>query len=136
MLAGRQADDQAVEIVRQLDLAREARLVRHLIGEIQHGLLHVGLLGDLVGEGVLWVKLTPYRPSTDYPQYRDVQPLHKHLLNINPERLLWGSDWPHINMERDVPDAGHLLDLLHDWTPDAHQLQRILVDNPAALYGF
>ena len=94
------------------------------------------LMCDLVGEGVLWVKLTPYRPSTDYPQYRDVQPLHKHLLNINPERLLWGSDWPHINMERDVPDAGHLLDLLHDWTPDAHQLQRILVDNPAALYGF
>ena len=54
----------------------------------------------------------------------------------NPDALLWGSDWPYVRMDDKSPDAGALLDLFHDWVPDAAVRQRILVDNPAALYGF
>ncbi|WP_186332396.1 amidohydrolase family protein [Bordetella genomosp. 13] len=96
---------------------------------------HFALMCELVAEGHLWVKLTPYRPSQRPPGYEDVRPLHEHLVRINPQRLLWGSDWPHINLAA-PPDAGRLLDLFFDWTADARARQAILVDNPAALYGF
>lgn len=88
----------------------------------------------LVADGHLWVKLTPYRPSLAYPNYDDMRPYHERLLKANPDRMLWGSDWPHINMEKDVPDAGHLVDLLVAWTPNRDILHKILVSNPARLY--
>lgn len=93
-------------------------------------------LCGLVADGYLWVKLTPYRPSLAYPDYDDMRPYHERLLQANPDRMLWGSDWPHINMDRDVPDAGHLVDLLAAWTKDRDMLHKILVSNPARLYGF
>lgn len=102
------------------------------------GVEHSGfkLLCKLVQEGYLWVKLTPYRCSTLYPDYPDVRPFHEKLVQANPDRLLWGSDWPHINMSKDIPDPGHLLDLLAQWTPDQKVLEKILVSNPARIYGF
>ena len=57
-------------------------------------------------------------------------------MKANPDQLLWGSDWPHINMSKDIPDPGHLVDLLAQWTADKDQIRKILVDNPARLYGF
>ena len=58
------------------------------------------------------------------------------LVAANPERLLWGSDWPHVNMNgRAMPNDGDLFDLLADWVPDEAVRRRILVDNPRALYG-
>jgi 2-pyrone-4,6-dicarboxylate lactonase len=84
----------------------------------------------------LWVKLIPYRVSLRYPDYEDVAPFHRALVAANPERVIWGSDWPHVHMQRDLPDEGHLLDLLYDWTGDDDVCRRILVDNPARLYGF
>lgn len=93
-------------------------------------------LCQLVKEGYLWVKLTPYRCSTLYPDYPDVRPFHEKLIQANPDRLLWGSDWPHINMSKDIPDPGHLVDLLAQWTTDREILEKILVKNPARLYGF
>lgn len=93
-------------------------------------------LCQLVKEGYLWVKVTPYRCSTLYPDYPDVRPFHEKLVQANPDRLLWGSDWPHINMSKDIPDPGHLVDLLAQWTPDQEVLKKILVTNPAKLYGF
>jgi len=93
-------------------------------------------LCGLIADGLLYVKLTPYRPSRMAPHYQDMRPFHEQLVSIRPDRLLWGSDWPHIHMAENVPDAGRLLDLLHDWTADAVLLDRILVRNPQALYGF
>jgi predicted TIM-barrel fold metal-dependent hydrolase len=91
----------------------------------------------LVGEGDAYVKLSAvYRLSTQYPDYADARPLHDALLRANPERLLWGTDWPHPSIAADVmPDDGHLLDLFHDWTPDETMRRRILVDTPARLFG-
>ncbi|WP_296942966.1 amidohydrolase [uncultured Massilia sp.] len=86
--------------------------------------------------GDAWVKLTLCRVSQQAPAYPDLRPFHDALLQANPARLLWGSDWPYVRMGERSPDAGALLDLFHDWVPDAALRRRILVDNPAALYGF
>lgn len=87
-------------------------------------------------DGQVWIKLTLCRVSTQAPGYPDVKPFHDALVAANPARLLWGSDWPFVRMGEDSPDAGALLDLFHAWVPDAAIRRRILVDNPAALFGF
>jgi predicted TIM-barrel fold metal-dependent hydrolase len=91
----------------------------------------------LVGDGHVHAKLSgAYRLSEQFPDYPDARPFHAALLRANPERLLWGTDWPHPQIDAAVmPDDGHLLDLFFDWTPDARQRQRILVDTPARLFG-
>jgi len=90
-----------------------------------------------VGNGECWVKVSgAHRLSQRAPDYEDARPFHEALVRANPERLVWGSDWPHPRMEGEMPDAGHLFELLHAWTPDQATRQRILVANPAKLYGF
>jgi 2-pyrone-4,6-dicarboxylate lactonase len=91
----------------------------------------------LVGDGYAHVKLSAaYRLSTQFPDYPDARPFHDALLRANPERLLWGTDWPHPSIPGEImPDDGHLLDLFHDWTPDAETRRRILVETPARLFG-
>jgi predicted TIM-barrel fold metal-dependent hydrolase len=90
----------------------------------------------LVGEGAVHVKVSaPYRVSKQFPDYADARALHEALLRANPERLMWGTDWPHPSIAADVmPDDGHLLDLFMDWTPDADVRRRILVNTPARLF--
>ena len=91
----------------------------------------------LLGEGGCWVKVSgAHRLSNSAPDYPEARAFHKALVAANPDQLVWGSDWPHPRIEADMPDAGHLLDLFNDWTPDASVRKRILVDNPARLYGF
>ncbi|MGZ3320500.1 MAG: amidohydrolase family protein, partial [Xanthobacteraceae bacterium] len=70
------------------------------------------------------------------PDYPDARPFHTALVAENPDRLVWGGDWPHPRMEEEMPDVGHLLDLFMEWTPDAAIRQRILVGNPQRLYDF
>lgn len=93
---------------------------------------------DLVREGRTWVKFTaPYRITarTTAP-YDDVIPFAHALLEAQPERILWGTDWPHPICPVPMPNDGDLTDHLADWLPDARIRQRVLVDNPAKLYGF
>ena len=93
----------------------------------------------LVDTGRCWVKLSaPYETSrTGAPGYEDVSRLARALAKHAPERMLWASNWPHPSAPPDaVPDDADLLDLLLDWAPDDVALRKILVDNPAALYGF
>jgi 2-pyrone-4,6-dicarboxylate lactonase len=87
-------------------------------------------------EGWLWVKLVLCRCSPAFPHYADLRPFHDALIGAKPERLVWGSDWPHLRLADRAPDIGHLLDLFRDWVPDEALRQRILVDNPRVLYGF
>ena len=94
-------------------------------------------LVKLVGDGGCWVKLSgAHRLSNNAPDYPEAKPFHEALVRANPERLVWGSDWPHPRIEGAMPDAGKLLDLFNEWTPDAVTRRRILADNPAKLYGF
>lgn len=90
----------------------------------------------LVGEGQAHVKLSgAYRLSQCFPDYPDARPFHDKLLAANPERLLWGTDWPHTSIPAEImPDDGALLDLFQDWTPRAEDRSRILVETPARLF--
>ena len=67
---------------------------------------------------------------------RDNSAMLDALVAANPERLVWGGDWPHPRVEGEMPDAGHLFELFQAWTPEAATQHRILVSNPATLYGF
>ena len=92
---------------------------------------------NLIGEGGCWVKLSgAHRLSQNAPDYPDAQPFHEALVKANPERLVWGGDWPHPRLEGEMPDAGHLFELFQLWTPDQATQLKILVTNPAKLYGF
>ncbi|GAA4330362.1 amidohydrolase family protein [Pigmentiphaga soli] len=93
---------------------------------------------DLLDTGRVWVKLSGpmYCSRQEFP-YADIVPFAHALVRHAPERLVWGSDWPHLHMkERSMPNDGHLLDLLLDWVPDAATRDAILAANPARLYGF
>ena len=94
-----------------------------------------GLL-RLMQRGRVWTKLTgPYRVSTDPLPYPSVDIFAKHLVQEAPERIVWGSDWPHVMVKGNMPNDGDLLDLLFDWVPDATKREKILVDNAAELYN-
>lgn len=90
----------------------------------------------LVGDGAAHVKVSAaYRVSQRYPDYDDARALHAALLAANPERLMWGTDWPHPSIDAAVmPDDGHLLDLFCAWTPDEGMRRTILVETPARLF--
>lgn len=93
----------------------------------------------LLDTGRCWVKLSgAYETSkTGGPKYEDVSVLARALVKHAPERMLWASNWPHPSAPKDnVPDDADLLDLLLDWAPDVAIRKKILVDNPANLYGF
>lgn len=93
----------------------------------------------LVDTGRCWVKLAAaYETSkTGAPAYEDVSRLARALVKHAPGRMLWASNWPHPSAPKDqVPDDADLLDLLLDWAPDEATRRKILVDNPAQLYGF
>ncbi len=90
----------------------------------------------LLENGRCWTKLTGYRPSVAGPPYADVLPLARHFIEHAVDRCVWGSDWPHTNIEGFMPDDGDLLDQLGEWAADPAVRKKILVDNPAALYRF
>lgn len=84
-----------------------------------------------------WVKLSgAYRLSQQQPPYRDLIPYILELVAARPDRIVWASDWPHAFLKGKMPNTTDLLDALGDWVPDEAARRRILVDNPAALYGF
>jgi 2-pyrone-4,6-dicarboxylate lactonase len=79
-------------------------------------------------------RIAARRPT---PTIQDARLLHEALVATNPDQLIWGTDWPHPQVPGEkMPNDGHLLDLFNAWTPDVAIRRRILVDNPARLYGF
>ncbi len=92
----------------------------------------------LVEERRAWVKLSgPYRLSSQATApWADTLPLAEAIVGTDPERCVWATDWPHPALKSVMPDDGDLMDVLAQWVPDARVRQRILVDNPAVLYGF
>ena len=91
----------------------------------------------LVDKGRTWVKLSvTYDNTVDGPPtYADVTRVAQAYVQAAPERMVWGSNWPHPN-ETKKPDDAALFDLLAQWAPSAATRQRILVENPERLYGF
>ena len=91
----------------------------------------------MLDKGRTWMKLSGAYMDTNSgaPAYADKRAVAEAYLKAAPERMVWGSDWPHPT-ERDKPNDATLFDLLTEWAPDAALRQRILVTNPEALYGF
>lgn len=91
----------------------------------------------LIERGRTWLKLSaPYEVSREgAPRYADVSRLARAAVKAAPERMIWGSNWPHVSAAI-PPDDADLLDLLLGWAPEEGTRRRILVVNPAALYGF
>jgi predicted TIM-barrel fold metal-dependent hydrolase len=88
-----------------------------------------------MGDERCWVKISGAERLTAHgtPPYDDVVPFARELVTAAPDRVLWGTDWPHPNV-RHMPDDGDLIDLLADFAPDPAARDRILVDNPRQLY--
>jgi len=84
----------------------------------------------------VWSKVTcPERLSIEGPPaYGDVVPFARRLVERFPERVLWGTDWPHPNMKSHMPDDGHLVDFIPKIAPTPELQQKLLVDNPMRLY--
>ena len=104
---------------------------------------------SLVQSGKAYVKVSaPYRGSTQAPDYADMAPLAKALIAANPQRILWGSDWPHADTSPEArnPETGlssrlkiddvAVLNQLGAWLPTIPQRRVVLVENPARLYGW
>jgi predicted TIM-barrel fold metal-dependent hydrolase len=84
-----------------------------------------------------WVKVCgAERISTAGPPFHDAIPFARALIDAAPDRVLWGTDWPHPNVGRHMPDDGELAGLLPLMAPDESVRQKLLVSNPARLYDF
>jgi len=82
-----------------------------------------------------WIKICgAERVSVGKRPFRDAVPFAQALIAIDSKRLLWGTDWPHPNITRDMPNDGELVDLLAEMCPDESIRKRILVDNPTTMY--
>jgi predicted TIM-barrel fold metal-dependent hydrolase len=91
----------------------------------------------MLDKGRTWMKLSGAYMDTNSgpPRYADKLAVAQAYLTAAPERMVWGSDWPHPT-EKEKPNDATLFDLLAEWAPDAALRQDILVTNPEVLYGF
>jgi 2-pyrone-4,6-dicarboxylate lactonase len=131
------------DLTRHLDLLRAIRipLVIDHMGRMRasEGVTQPAfpVLLELLRRDNVWVKLSgPERISTAGAPYYDAVPYAQALIAAAPDRVIWGTDWPHLNVASGPVDDAGLLDLVPLIMPDAALQQRILVDNPVRLYGF
>lgn len=97
---------------------------------------HAAIL-RLLDKGRTWLKLSgAYISSVSGPEYRDLDAIAKSYVEAAPDRLVWGSDWPHRGQTGPSPDDAALFDLLGRWAPDAAVRYSILVDTPRRFYAF
>jgi D-galactarolactone isomerase len=96
------------------------------------------IVRDLIDRGRTWVKLSgAYSNSTAGPPYPEATTIAQALVKAAPERMVWGSNWPHPNVAPErKPNDAVLFDLLLQWAPDPWTRHRILVENPESLYRF
>jgi len=97
-----------------------------------------GIVRSLIDKGRTWVKLSGAYSNTEVgpPDYPEETKIAQAFVKAEPQRMVWGSDWPHPGMPNDKPDDALLFDLLSVWAPDEEIRNRILVQNPEALYAF
>ena len=107
-------------------LAREGpaqRGFRDLLAMLRHG------------DGRCWVKLTGIYRMASAPDFADALPMAQAVIDAAADRVIWGSDYPHLSFADKVGSTA-LFNLLADWAPDPAVREKILVANPAALFGF
>ena len=95
------------------------------------------ILLDFMKRENMWVKICgAERISAAGPPFHDAVPFAQQLIAVAPDRILWGTDFPHPNIKQHMPNDGDLVDLLPLFTQDEALLTKILVDNPNRLYKF
>jgi predicted TIM-barrel fold metal-dependent hydrolase len=105
----------------------------------KHGVNEPGFQGmlELMRQGQAWVKMTgPYRICDSNLPSQEMQIFNDAVIQANPKQLIWGSDWPHVMVKRQMPHDADLCDLFGDWVKDPNLRKSILVDNPCILYNF
>lgn len=109
------------------------RLPHPVIGSEAHRVML-----SLLQQGRCWVKVSgAYLNSKQgAPDYADARPIAQSFVDVAPNRIVWGSDWPHPTEHDHKPDDARLFDLVGEWFTDTAVSHRILVENPAELYGF
>jgi D-galactarolactone isomerase len=133
------------------DISAHADLLRRLpsrtvFDHLGHPALPAGtehsshaVLRDLLDKGRTWIKLSGAYSNSQIgpPDYPEATKIAQAFVKAAPERLVWGSDWPHPGEQnKTLPNDALLFDLLAVWAPDEATRKRILVDNPENLYGF
>ena len=95
-------------------------------------------LVELVRRGNTWVKISGANrvSASDLPPYDDVKPMARALVEAAPDRIMWGTDWPHPNKYVANPNDGDLVDAFGDWVTDEAMRRKVMVDTPAAFYRF
>jgi predicted TIM-barrel fold metal-dependent hydrolase len=93
---------------------------------------------ELVRQGNTWMKISGANrvSATDLPPYDDVKPMAHALIAAAPERIMWGTDWPHPNKYVVNPNDGDLVDAFGDWVRDEAMRRKIMVETPAKFYRF
>ena len=105
----------------------------------KHGVNDKGFQGllQLLREEKAWVKMTgPYRICEGDLPYTDMRPLNDAVMKANSKRLVWGTDWPHVMVKKQMPHDADLCDLFGSWVSDASLRKSILSDNPCMLYDY
>jgi predicted TIM-barrel fold metal-dependent hydrolase len=109
---------------------------------VEHGLGQQActMMLELMRDERAWVKVSGAERisqtlSSQGQPYADAVPFARRLIEAAPDRVLWGTDWPHPNV-REMPDDGKLVDLLPLFSDDPVQLRKLLVDNPSRLYWY
>lgn len=111
-------------------------VIDHMGGfDLQAGIDDPGFrcLLDLLASGKAWVKLCAYRNLLNVADPQAGRAFQKAMVQANPDRLVWGSDWPHLRVTPE-PDAAQLLQMFKDWSGDAKVVERVLSANAEALY--
>jgi 2-pyrone-4,6-dicarboxylate lactonase len=93
-------------------------------------------LQQLLENPLAWVKVCgAERVSAGRRPFEDAIPFAERLIEIAPDRVLWGTDWPHPNISKDMPNDGGLVDLMFRFCTDPEKRQKLLIENPLKLYG-
>src|SRR6266540_3397399 len=93
---------------------------------------------ELMRQGNTWIKISGANrvSETDLPPYDDVKPMAHALIEAGPDRIMWGTDWPHPNKYLVNPNDGDLVDAFGDWVTDQAMRRKLMVETPAAFYRF
>ena len=131
-----------IELIENEALFRELEGVNVVIDHLGHLDMPAGLrqpgaqaILELLRKPNWWIQLSNGPKHSD-PPYGDVVEIARAFIAAAPDRALWASDWPHPGYGKPVPNTTDLLELLFRYAPGDDQLQAILVDNPARLFGF
>lgn len=93
---------------------------------------------ELMRQGNTWIKISGANrvSQTDLPPYDDVKPMAQALIEVAPDRIMWGTDWPHPNKYEVNPNDGDLVNAFGEWVIDESLRRKIMVDTPASFYRF